>query len=119
MENNLTDDEKKVVRECIKAAYFGPFFPDWEIDLLTGFTKDEIKDIDEKIKEIDLENEEQESLINNIIVNLLWYPHGEKENWSKYISVSRDILLEMFNKMKNNKNGNSNNAAQDYFDNII
>jgi predicted RNase H-like HicB family nuclease len=114
--DELTEEEIKVLRECIKAAYLGPFFPDYEIHTLTGFTKGEIKELNEKIKYFDLGDEEQGSLINNVLINLLWYPHRQEENWLKYISVNKDGLLKIFNKFSNQI---GDDVTKNYFDNIL
>ncbi|GHV58996.1 hypothetical protein AGMMS49579_26620 [Spirochaetia bacterium] len=103
MDFELTNEEIKIIKECIKAAYLGPFFPDWVIHALIGFTKDEIKNIDEKMECLNLQDREQKLLVNNVINSLLGYPHGEKENWSKYISVDEETLLKIFKKIKVNK----------------
>ena len=117
---NLSDDEIKVIKECINAAAYGPFFidegakdnPYWEIHSLFGLTIDELRKIADALPNLDLEDENVNLAINNSINNLLGYPHGcSDEVWSKYISVSKDELRKIFYKWKGEK-------AQNYFEGL-
>ena len=109
---NLSDDEIKVIRECINAAAYGPFFidkeakdnPYWEIHSIFGLTIDELRRIADAFPNLDLEDENVRLAINNSINNLIGYPHGcSDEVWSKYISVSEDELRKIFFKWKGGK----------------
>jgi hypothetical protein len=109
---NLSDDETKVLKECIKAAAYGPFFVDdgakddpyWEIRSLFGLTIEELRKIADTLPNLDLEDENVDLAINNSINNLLGYPHGcSDEVWSKYISVSEDELRRIFFKWRGGK----------------
>jgi hypothetical protein len=109
---NLSDEEIKVIRECIKAAAYGPFFKDdgtrddpyWEIHSLFGLTIDELRKIADALPNLDLEDENVSLAINNSINNLLGYPHGcSDEVWSKYISVSKNELSKIYFKWRGEK----------------
>jgi hypothetical protein len=102
---NLSDDEIKVIKECIKAAAYGPFFiddgakddPYWEIHPLFGLTIDELRNIADALPNLDLGNEKVKLAINNSINHLLGYPHGcSEEVWKKYISVSKNELEKIY-----------------------
>jgi hypothetical protein len=112
---NLSDDEIKVIKECIKAAAHGPFSRDdgakddpyWEIHSLFGLTIDKLRKIADALPNLDLEDENVNLAINNSINNLLAYPHGcSDEVWSKYISVSKDELRKIFLKWAGGKEWN-------------
>jgi len=117
---SLSDDDIKVIKECIKAAAYGPFFiddvakgdPYWEIHSLFGLTIDELRKIADALPNLDLEDENVNLAINNSINNLLGYPHGcSDEVWSKYISVSEDELRKIFLKWRCGK-------AKNYFEGL-
>ena len=118
---NLSDDEIRVIRECIKAAAYGPFFVDeeakdnpyWEIHSIFGLTIDELRRIADEFPNLDLEDEDVRLAINNSIKNLLGYPHGcSQEVWSKYISVSEDELRQILFKWKGRKGKNYFNGLR-------
>jgi hypothetical protein len=109
---NLSDDEMGVIKECIKAAAYGPFFVDdgakddpyWEIHSLFGLTIDELRKIADTLPNLDLEDENVNLAIDNSINNLLGYPHGcSDEVWSKYISVSKNTLSNIYLKWRGEK----------------
>ncbi len=116
----LSDHEFKVIKECVRAAAYGPFFidegakddPYWEIQPLFGLTIDELKEIADTFPNLDLENEKVELVINNSINHLLGYPHGcSEEVWKKYISVSNNELEKIYLKWTSEK-------KRDYFKNL-
>ncbi len=111
----LSDDEIKVIKECVKAAAYGPFFidegakddPYWEIHPLFGSTIDELRQVADAFPNLDLENEKVELAINNSINHLLGYPHGcSEEVWKKYISVSKNELERIYLKWTGDKETN-------------
>jgi hypothetical protein len=117
---NLSDDEIKVIKECIKAAAYGPFFKDdgakddpyWEIHSLFGLTIDELRKIADALPNLDLEDENVNLVINNSMNNLLGYPHGcSDEVWSKYISVSKNELSKIYLKLRGEE-------VKNYFDGL-
>lgn len=112
---NLSDDEIKVIKQCIKAAAYGPFFiddeakddPHWEIHPLFGLTIDELRNIADAFPNVDLDNENVELAINKSINHLLGYPHRcSEEVWGKYISVSKDELERIYLKWAGEKETN-------------
>jgi hypothetical protein len=112
---NLSDDDIKVIKECIKAAAYGPFFiddrakddPYWKIHPLFGLTIDELRNIADTFPHLDLDDEKVELAINNSINHLLGYPHGcSEEVWGKYISVSEDELERIYLKLTGEKETN-------------
>ncbi len=107
LKQTLSEDEIKVIGECIKAAAYGPFFIDEEaednpeIHSIFGLTIDELRKIADGFPSLDLEDENVRLAINNTLNNLLGYPHGcSDEVWSKYITVSEDELRKIFFKWK-------------------
>ena len=112
---NLSDEELKVIKECVKAAAYGPFFidqeakddPYWEIHPLFGLTIDELRTIADTFPHLDLDDEKVKLAINNSINHLLGYPHScSEEVWKKYISVSEDELERIYLKWTGEKEAN-------------
>jgi hypothetical protein len=98
---DLSDTEREVVRECLRAAVEGPFFPEWEFHTLFGVTRAEVKGVVNSWPNVDESDETVILAINNSLNNLLGYPLGrEEEDWPKFISVSREEVGRIFLKWK-------------------
>lgn len=96
----LTEDEQRVVFECLRAVVDGPFFPEWEFYTLFGLQRREVAQILTALPHID-ESEERVSLaINNALANLLGYPHGETAAWSQFISASPAEVERIFGRWR-------------------
>jgi hypothetical protein len=102
---HLSDNEIKIIKECIKAPAYGPFFideeakddPYWEIHSLFGLTIDELRNIADALPKLDLDNDNFKLAINNSINHLLGYPHGcSEEVWKEHISVSKKELERIY-----------------------
>ena len=99
----LTDDEKRVVFECLRASVEGPFFPDWEFHTLFGLDRREVAAIVAAVPNID-DSEERVSLaIHNAMGNLLGYPHGEAAAWRQFISVPEVEVKRIFDRWRHEK----------------
>jgi hypothetical protein len=84
-------DDREVIHQCLVAAADGPFFPDWEFQTLMGFERDDIRRMAERWPDWD-DDVEQSDAVNNVLNNLLGYPHGRWDAWHDYISpVSEDV----------------------------
>jgi hypothetical protein len=77
--------DSEVIRQCLVAAADGPFFPDWEFHTLLGFERDEIRRIAQRWPDWD-DALEQADAVNNVLNNLLGYPHGRSDVWHNYIA---------------------------------
>ncbi len=99
----LTDDEKRVVFECLRAAADGPFFPDWEFHTLFGLRRQEVARIVATLPNIDDSDESVSLAINNAMGNLLGYPHGQTAAWSQFISVPEVEVRRIFDKWRHEK----------------
>jgi hypothetical protein len=86
---NITDEDVVVIRECLRAAAEGPFFPDWEFStLIGGMSRIEVGDVLERWSD-EANPETQDVAVNDVLNNLLGYPHRRDDVWSDFISVSR------------------------------
>jgi hypothetical protein len=104
---NLNADEVKVVGECLHAAAYGPFFPDWEFQALFGLSREEMQVVADRFPDVDEhdddpgEGNDQWLAINNSFTNLMGYPHGATTStWSSYISISQSELRPLFDRWR-------------------
>jgi len=98
--DKLSPREQEVVFECLTVSVNGPFFPDEEFSTLFGLTRGEVREVVERWPVDDQSDEKAVLAINNVINNLLGYPHGQGEAWSDYICVSRDEVKAIFLKWR-------------------
>ncbi len=94
---NLSQDDRDVVRECLRAAVEGPFFPDWEFQTLFGLDRSEVRTVLGAWPNLDESNDSVRLAINNSFANLLGYPHGCESQWSQFISVSGRDVSRIYN----------------------
>jgi hypothetical protein len=64
----------RTVRECLLAAASGGFFPDWEFDTLTGFSRNEIEKMAEVWPNGETSPEDAIGAAVSVLSNLLNYP---------------------------------------------
>jgi hypothetical protein len=77
---SLTEREKGVISECLRAASDGPFFPESEFHTLFGLQRAQVRDIAAAAPHIDDSQEDVALAINNALANLLSYPHHQREH---------------------------------------
>lgn len=116
----LTQEEKRIIRECLGAAAFGPFFPDWEFRLLFAVERDEAIRVAEAWPDVAETDISAGIVINNSINNLFGYPHRKQSEWSNYISVSPKQVYKTYSKFRILTGRTDNRQAEksEYFHNI-
>src|SRR5262249_52003876 len=100
---NLDSRERDVIRDCLRAAVEGPFFPDGEFSTLFGLSRTEVREVLESWPNLDEANESVVLAINNSLNNLLGYPHGLQDKWSEFIPVTEQELSRIYAKWKGRK----------------
>ncbi|MFF2120225.1 hypothetical protein ACFVXH_23115 [Kitasatospora sp. NPDC058184] len=90
----MTDQDRQIIKECLDAAVSGPFFPDWEFDTLIGFTRDEIAAIAASWPAPPIVGTEDDA-VNNVLNNLLGYPHGIESRWHEYLPATRSQVAQV------------------------
>jgi hypothetical protein len=78
--------EKDAVGHCLEAAVHGPFLPDEEFETLIGLTRTEVERVLESWPD-SAAPLEQDLAVNNVLLNLLRYPHGKWDAWHDYIDA--------------------------------
>jgi hypothetical protein len=96
----LSEADKAIVGQALRAAADGPFFPDWEFHTLFGLQRTEVRAIADAWPEYSVTPEKLAQAVNNALNNLLGYPHGERAAWSKWISVDPQQLNELFCRLR-------------------
>ncbi|GAA4886993.1 hypothetical protein ACFPM3_20495 [Streptomyces coeruleoprunus] len=90
----MTDQELQIIKECLDAAVSGPFFPDWEFHSLMGFTRDEIAAVAASWPSPPIADTEDDA-VNNVLTNLLGYPHGVESRWHECLPATRDQVAQV------------------------
>jgi hypothetical protein len=96
---NLNENEKEIVLQCLVAATEGLFFPDWEFQILMGYSRDDFKGFINEWDKLDKSSNQIETLIISVLGNLTSYPHREEEALKNYTCVDEKTLQEIGNKI--------------------
>jgi hypothetical protein len=116
---NLDEKERAVVRECLRAAVEGPFFPDWEFSIIFGLTLEVVKQVLLSWPALNEADQAVVRAINNSFNNLLGYPTPKKQElWPKFISVNGIELARIFDKWKG-RAPRSFYKVRDHFDDAM
>jgi hypothetical protein len=81
--DSLSEVDKRIMGEALRAAADGPFFPDWEFHTLFGLERCVVRAIAHAWPEPPAPTEEIELAVNNTLNNLLGYPHDQDAVWSQ------------------------------------
>ena len=108
----LSENERQIVLECLRAAYEGPFFPDEEFHTIFGLYRAEIGEVISSWPDIDESQLNVKLAINNAMNNLLGYPHRRQDVWAEYISVTAEEVYRVFSKWRGESDGR-------YFDRMM
>jgi hypothetical protein len=95
---NLTTNEINVIGECIRASVNGPFFEGESLHTLTGLWDAELEEIARSWPDVNEEEQNVQLAINNVLNNLLGYPHDCWDVWFEYVSVPPDELRTIYAK---------------------
>jgi hypothetical protein len=102
----LSTSEKALIGEALRAAADGPFFPHWEFRTLFGLPRVQVRAIASEWPNLIPPREAIELAVDNSLGNLLGYPHNiEAPEWSRWISVDRRVLGDLFDRLPNGGTG--------------
>jgi hypothetical protein len=111
----VEEGDSEVIRQCLWAAADGPFFPDWEFHTLLGFERDEIRRMAQRWPDWD-DDVEQSGAVNNVLNNLLGYPHHRWDAWHDYISPVSDDVARIYARLRNEDELDA--SGKGYFDRL-
>lgn len=96
----LNDEDIAIIGACLNAILTGPVFKiDHAFRTLLAPSTVDIAGIATRWP--DCNDPMLFVLVNNVLTNLVWYPHGlEGEKWSQYIPAPPKRLEEILGKMK-------------------
>ncbi|MGA3132265.1 MAG: hypothetical protein ABSD59_15770 [Terracidiphilus sp.] len=115
----LNERERGIVRECLRAAVEGPFFPEWEFPTIFGLERNEVRNVLDSWPQLDESDEKVAIAINNTLNNFLSYPLGEDQAaWPQFISVSRSELKAIFEKWMQ-RTPRTARKPRDYFEDAL
>ena len=92
----LSNDEMKIIGDCLSASVDGPFFPEWEFSTLFGLKRAEVAQVRQSWPDVSAEDETTRTAVNNALVNLLGYPHNEE--LGRFVSATPKRLREILAK---------------------
>ena len=93
---DLSEEERRVVLECLRASLEGPFFPECEFTSLFGITRSDLARIVMAWPAVDEHADVVGLAINNSMNNLLGYPHRCEGEWSRFLSVPRQEVERIY-----------------------
>lgn len=100
----LTESESRIIGEVLLAAADGPFFPDWEFHTLFGLPRDQVRTIARQWPQPQLPPKDVTLAVNNALNMMLSYPHRKHALWANWISIDRNALNDLFNRLRGQPN---------------
>ena len=86
--DRMSERDLQVIHESLMAAVHGPFFDhDGEFISLMGFDRAKIAEFLEAWPQTD-DPHDQDIAVNNVLNNLLGYPHDRWASWPQYSSAT-------------------------------
>lgn len=76
----MLEEDRKLIRLCLREALDPRYFPDWEFEILMGFSRVQLQSfVDSDPRLEDLHHEDDSVLfVGAVLNNLIRYPHGRK-----------------------------------------
>lgn len=96
--NDLNEQERQAVFECLRATVEGPFFDDWEFHTLFGIHRAQVAKVLAAVPELDESDEITSLAISGAMGQLLGYPHQQQEAWKRFISITPKQLSAIYDK---------------------
>ena len=87
---DLSEDERRIIFECLTAAAHGPFFTDADHRILSGLSGSELAEIVARLPDIDDAKPVVRRAVGHALTDLMYYPHRKDGEWANWISASRD-----------------------------
>ncbi|MEV7358070.1 hypothetical protein [Kitasatospora sp. NPDC091276] len=91
----MTEQELRIIEQCLDAAVNGPFFEDWEFHTLMGVTRDEIAAVAASWPSPPTAPDGEDDVVHSVLNNLLGYPHGVEARWHEYLTPTREQVARV------------------------
>jgi len=96
--SQLTERERTIVRDCLRATCEGPFFPDREFFGRFGQQRAEVYSVLQAWPKVDDSKGPAALAITSAMANLLSYPHGKSEERRRWVTASDEEVLRVLHK---------------------
>lgn len=83
----LTFQQVQIIGECLRAAAYGPFIPDWEFSALFGLQREQVAHVADEWPVVLESYDIMVPAVSNALNNMLHYPSKFRDQWDDYISV--------------------------------
>lgn len=97
--DELSERDRQIVGECLRAAEQEEFFPEWEFETLFGISRKQVSAVREKWPDVDFYHPDVGAAVIGAMNHLLGYPCGQDSRWNKYISVGPDTVKLTLDKL--------------------
>jgi hypothetical protein len=97
---HCTQEDRKIIGDCLRATVEGPFFPEWEFQILFGLTRAEVARVLQAWPQVDESNDIVRRAVHGALGQLIGYPHGEEQAWDRYIAVTPARVGETLQRWK-------------------
>jgi len=94
----MTERDRNVAIECLKASVFGPFFVEEDFQSMIGLERHKVERIIEAWPSFEGREPDVAMAINNSILWLLYYDHQKDHLLGDYVSVTLEDLNGMFDR---------------------
>jgi hypothetical protein len=104
--SGLTPTEGKLLDAALRAASDGPFFDEWEFESLMGFTRTELRRVAASWRRAPAADQ-TDTVVTNVLVNLLGFPHGRWDAWADFSRADPDALRLLLERWKETRYGSA------------
>ena len=121
----LSQKQIEIIGECLRAAAYGPFFPDGEFDTIFGLSREQVAAVADQWPVVLDAREWADLAIHNSFNHLTGYPIKKErmEHWEDYLSVERGEVRELFDEWlawrDRERSKNRKQGARGYFEDIF
>lgn len=95
----MSEDELRVIAECLDAAVRGPFFSERDFHALMGSHRADVARIRADWPQAG-NSEDQDVAVRNVLNNLLGYPHRQWDRFGEYSSATPRRIAEVLTRWR-------------------
>jgi hypothetical protein len=104
---SLAETDRRLIGLALKAVSSGPYIPDWEKQLVLAADAELLAQVadewPEALATATWETDPQllqYVLVNNVLNNLIGYPHGQWDRLASEINADRSALIELLGRWR-------------------